>query len=220
MRLSMPLAEGRSDRARDARKRRWSVLAPSGVFLLLAAAAGCGGASVPAATTSAKPTSSSDRPARSLVGDWQRVTHCRDLVRALTEAGFEDHVLEAAAGNGFIPGVTSVEEIADRTHPCNGAVPRRHSHFFTSDGLFGSRDWNGNQVDEGSYELVGDHTLVMPYGFEEGPPIQVEFRYRINGNTLRFEPAVPSGCSTNHCREATAWSITVALPGKTWRRVG
>jgi hypothetical protein len=219
MRISMPLAEGRSDRARDARKRRWSVLAPAGVFLLLAAAAGCGGSSVPAATTSAKPTSSSDRPARSLVGGWQRVTHCRDLVRALTEAGFEDHVLEAVAGNGFIPGGVR-SAISSTLHPCNGAVPRRHSHFFTSDGLFGSRDWNGNQVDEGTYELVGDHTLVMPYGFEDGAPIQVEFRYRINGNTLRFEPVVPSDCSTSHCREATAWSITVALPGKTWRRVG
>jgi len=213
------LAEGRSDRARDATNRTWSVLADLGLFLLLAAAVGCGGSNA-AATTSAKPTSSSDRPARSLVGEWQRVTHCRDLVRALTEAGFEDHALEAAAGNGFIPGVTSVEEIADPTHPCNGAVPRRHSHFFTSDGLFGSRDWNGNQVDDGTYELVGDHTLVMPYGFEEGPPIQVEFHYRINGNTLRFEPVIPSDCSTNHCREATAWSISVALPGKTWRRVG
>jgi hypothetical protein len=214
----MFLAEGRFDRARDARKRT-SVVAPAGLLLLLAAAAGCGGSNA-AATTSAKPTSSFDRPARSLVGDWQRVTHCPDLVRVLTEAGFEDHVLEAPAGNGFIPGVTSVEQIADPTHPCKGAVPRRHSHFFTSDGLFGSRDWNGNQVDEGSYELVGDQTLVMLYGFEERPPIQVEFHYRINGSTLRFQPVIPSDCSTSHCREATASGITVALPGKTWTRGG
>jgi hypothetical protein len=123
-------------------------------------------------------------------------------------------------GNGFIPGVTTVEDLADPAHPCRGAVPRRHSHFFTQDGSFGSRDWDGNQVDDGTYETVDDHTLVIPYRFEEGPPIQVTFRYRIAGGTIRFDPVMPSDCSTSRCREAAAWSVAVALPGKTWRRVG
>jgi hypothetical protein len=81
-------------------------------------------------------------------------------------------------------------------------------------------DWNGNQVDDGIYKTVDDLTLVIPYGFEEGPPIQVTFRYRIASETIRFDPVMPSDCSTSRCREAAAWSVAVALPGKTWRRVG
>lgn len=215
--------EGQKDRGGKVSTRRSWLRAFAGLLpLLVVAAAGCGGSgssSSAAAGTAAKPASSSDAKPESLVGEWQRVTTCADLVRALTRAGFEEMALEAAAGNGFIPGVTTVDQLADPAHPCKGAVPRRHSHFFTSDGLFGSRDWNGNQLDEGTYEVINDHTLVMPYGFEEGPPIQTKFQYRIAGNTIRFDPVIPSDCSTSRCREAAAWSVSVALPGKTWRRV-
>ncbi|HEX2411083.1 MAG TPA: hypothetical protein VHJ39_07945 [Solirubrobacteraceae bacterium] len=148
------------------------------------------------------------------------MTTCEDLVRTLTRAGFPEAALEAAAGNGFIPGVFTVEDLADPAHPCKGAIPRRHSHFFTPDGLFGSRDWDGNQVDDGTYEIVDDDALVIPYGFEEGPPIQVTFHFRITGETIRLDPVMPSDCSTSRCREAAAWSVSVALPRKTWRRVG
>jgi hypothetical protein len=159
-------------------------------------------------------------PSTSIVGTWQRVNHCMDGVRPLRAAGFDEAALEFAVGNGFIPGVTSVEELADPAHPCREAIPLRHSHFFTADGQFGSLDENGNQVDEGTYDVVAPGTLVIPYGFEEGPPILVTFHFRIQGNTIKFNPVIPSDCSTSHCREATAWSISVALPGHTWRRVG
>ena len=181
-------------------------------LLLLSAAAATG-----LAASGASGRAASAEP-RSLVGEWERVTTCSDLVHRLEAAGFHEMALESAAG-GFIPGVTSVEDLADPSHPCRGAIPRRHSHFFTSDGLFGSRDWNGEQVDEGTYTLIGDNTLVMPYGFEDGPPIDVTFHYRIAGETVRFDPVIPDDCSTSHCREATGWSITVALEGKSWRRV-
>jgi len=148
------------------------------------------------------------------------VTTCYDLVRRLEAAGFHETALESAAGNGFIPGVTSVEDLSDPLHPCRGAIPRSHSHFFTSDGLFGSRDWNGEQVDGGTYELIGDNTVVMPYRLEDGPPIDVTFHYRIAGETIRFEPVLEDDCSTSRCREAAGWSVAVALAGKSWRRVG
>ena len=180
------------------------------LLLSVAAVTGLGAAGVAGGSASAEP--------RSLVGEWERVITCSDLVRRLEAAGFHEMALESAAG-GFIPGVTSVEDLADPSHPCRGAIPRRHSHFFTSDGLFGSRDWNGEQVDDGTYTLIGDNTLVMPYGFEDGPPIDVAFHYRIAGETVRFDPVLPEDCSTSHCREAAGWSITVALEGKSWRRV-
>lgn len=156
-------------------------------------------------------------PSSSIVGTWQRVIHCQDLVRALTEAGLGDFA-PGTAEEEFVH--VTPEGVADAAHPCRGALPKRHSHFFTADGKFGSLDENGNQVDEGIYEVVAPGTLVMPYEFEEGPPILVTFHFRIHGNTIIFNPVIPSDCSTGRCREAAAWSVTVALAGKTWRRVG
>ena len=138
--------------------------------LLLPAILGCTLLGL-AAPTSATP------PSTSLVGVWERVTHCQDYVRALM-----------VHRDGDTLSLASLDEF-------------------------------GNQVDEGTYEII-DGTLVMPYGFEEGPPILVTFHYRIHGNTIVFDPVIPSDCSTSRCREAAAWSIAVALPGKTWRRVG
>ena len=90
----------------------------------------------------------------------------QDYVRAFTAAGFADLALEPA---GNFVHVTPVG-VADAAHPCR-EPSRRHSHFFTADGQFGSLDENGNQVDEGTYEIVAPGTIVIPYGFEEGPPI-------------------------------------------------
>jgi hypothetical protein len=212
----------RRPRAGTAEIRRATVRATA-ALLLVFLGAGCGGSSssdTGASTAPTKPTAASPSKSASIVGEWTRVTTCADYVRALKRAGFDEMALEAAAGNGFIPGVTSVDELEDPAHPCKGAIPRKHSHFFTSDGKFGSRDWNGNQVDEGTYKTVDDHTLVMPYRFEQGPPIEINFQYRIAGETIRFEPKIRSDCSTKRCREAAPWGVAVALPGKTWRRVG
>jgi hypothetical protein len=189
-------------------------------LLLVVAAAGCGGSSssstAAAAGATAKQSRTSVTKSASIIGEWQRVTTCADYVRALEQAGFDEMAPGAAAA--FI-GLQTEEDLADPSHPCKGAIPRRHSHFFTSDGQFGSRDENGNQVDEGTYEIIDDNTLVIPYGFEDGPPIYTTFHYRIAGETISFDPVMPNDCSTSRCREVAAWSITVALPGKRWRRV-
>jgi hypothetical protein len=153
-----------------------------------------------------------------LVGEWQRETTCAELVRALTGAGMADVAAEAAAGNGFIPGVQSADQLADPNQPCRNSIPRTHSHFFTTDGSFGSRDWNGNQVDEGMYE-VDDDNIVIAYRFEDGDVIDVHFHFRMAGNTVAFEPVIPTDCSTAHCREAVGWSVSVAYLGKKWTRV-
>jgi hypothetical protein len=145
-----------------------------------------------------------------LVGTWRRVTTCAELATALTRAGLKKFVLEAIAGNGFIPGVTRPEQISDPTNPCKGAVPRRHSHFFTRNRMFGSLDWRGQPVDDGTYRLVGTRTVVI---FKEFP--KVTFHYRIRGRTITFAPVIPKGCSTFRC----AWAISMAYPGKSWLRV-
>ena len=38
----------------------------------------------------------------------------------------------------------------------NSRVRLRHSHFFTADGQFGSRDQDGSQVDDGTYRIVDE----------------------------------------------------------------
>lgn len=125
----------------------------------------------------------------------------------MTKAGLHDALLESVAGDGWIPGVTKVSEIKDPAHPCIGSVDRKHSHFFTANGQFGSRDQNGQQVDDGQYQLVGDAFVISG----------VTFHYVITGHdTLSIRPDIPK-CAPS-CFEA-GWSIAVAYPGYTWHRI-
>jgi hypothetical protein len=173
-------------------------------------AASCG--SDPSTDDSAgnAPTTASDVATPSLVGTWERETRCDELVTALDEAGLDDWVLEFVAGNGFIPGVRRPDQIGDPGDACDGAVPRIHSHFFTEDGMFGSLNWKGNQVDDGTYVVTDDGTFVVSKEFPD-----VTFNYSIEDDTISFDPAIPD-CSPE-CFEA-AWSVSVAYPGETWTR--
>jgi hypothetical protein len=114
-------------------------------------------------------------------------------------------------GERFIPGVRKPGQLADPGKPCTGAIPREHSHFFTEDGRFGSLDWNGDTVDDGTYEMVDADTFVVSKEFPD-----VTFSFAIDGDTIRFEPETPK-CSPD-CFEAL-WSVMVAYPGEEWHRV-
>ena len=57
--------------------------------------------------------------------------------------------------------MTKPGQIEDPRNPCEDAVSRKHSHFFTPDGEFGSLDAAGDQVDDGPYSLRGKDTLVV-----------------------------------------------------------
>jgi hypothetical protein len=181
------------------------------VVVLLALVVVAGSSSSGAAGRAEEPAMARGATAQPpLVGTWQRATTCAELATALTKAGLKKFVLEAVAGNGFIPGVTTPDQIADPANPCKGAVPRRHSHFFTKDRKFGSLDWRGQPVDDGTYRLVSNRTVVI---FKEFP--RVTFNYRIRGKTVTFAPVIRKGCSTFRC----AWAVSMAYPGKTWQRV-
>jgi len=158
-------------------------------------------------TATSAPTSPSP-DASVIVGEWQRLQKCSELEQAMTKAGLHDALLESISGDGWIPGVTKVSQIKDPTHPCVGSVDRKHSHFFTADGQFGSRDANGQQVDDGQYQVVDDAFVI------DG----VTFHYTITDNdTLSIRPEPPN-CAPS-CFEA-GWSIAVAFPGYTWHRIG
>lgn len=179
--------------------------------------AGCSSNSAPTAVSEApeSPTVSvTPSPVAPLVGRWERVTTCQEMVKALVAAGMAELAPVALAGNGLVPG--SAEQLARKTDICEGARPRVHSHFFTEGGSFGSLDWNNQQVDDGSYEIVNGRTFAIG---------DTTFRYRIvGGDTIKFDPVIPAASRRQalaHPQEFSdaMWSVTVAFPSDTWKRV-
>lgn len=163
-------------------------------------------------TLISKTTEPSTSTTAEIVGHWQRVTTCEDRVKALQEAGLGQYAVEHAAGEGWIAGVTSPDQIKDIRHPCRRAVPQNHGHFFTEDGLFGSTDAGGNQVDDGTYEATDEKTIVIHKEFGN-----VTFHYRITNESLFLDPVLPK-CAQSGCFDAQ-WAVAVAYPGLPWERV-
>lgn len=150
-----------------------------------------------------------------LVGRWQMVTTCQRYVNALNEAGLEALAPGVLAGNGWMPG--SAEQLAKKSDICQGAVPSRvHSHFFNQSGQFGSVDWRNQQVDNGKYKIINDHTMVIG---------QSTFRYSIRGGSeLTMHPLIPAALKRTALANPmefseAGWMVAVALPGYTWKRV-
>jgi hypothetical protein len=168
-----------------------------------------------ATTTAAEQTSTTTAGADpALVGTWTRTITCDEWFERQAQAGFGDRALGTIAEE-WLPDA----DIADPSHPCTGATPTEHSHFFTEDGEFGSLDADREQVDDGTYEVIDDHTFVMPYVFDD-ESIDMEFGYTVTGDTISFEPHLPADCTSDHCQEAASWAVSVAYAGLTWQRTG
>lgn len=151
-----------------------------------------------------QPSSSASPDVSPLVGEWKRVTKCQELVQLLEANGLGERAAQAIEGNGWVDG--TLEQLARRDDPCKGAIPREHSHFFTEFGAFGSLDWRGEQVDDGTYEIVDDRTFVIG---------DATFHFAIEGDTIMFEPVLPDTCTGFDC----VWMLAVASPGYDWERV-
>ena len=118
-------------------------------------------------------------------------------MRLLEANGLGERAAQAIEGNGWVGG--SLEQLEKKDDPCEGAVPREHSHFFTEFGTFGSLDWRGEQVDENTYELVDSRTFTIGDG-------DAMFHFEIQGDTITFEPVLPDTCSGFDC----VWMLAVA----------
>jgi hypothetical protein len=148
-----------------------------------------------------------------LVGRWSRVHRCQELVSALKAAGLGS-AAPSAVGD-FFAGSTS-QQLAKKPDPCAGAKPMVHSHFFASNGMFGSLDQNSKQVDDGRYRIVDRSTLRIGSS---------TFHYRIfNHRTLRLSPVITAAARrralAHPLQFSTAvWMVAVAYPGHSWKRV-
>ena len=201
---------------------------PAAIGLLAAAIATAGCAS----NSSARPPSPTSRhPATSpkvtaatgLIGRWERVPTCQELVNELDRTGLTPLAPYAWRGQTSTTGSSSFAPGSPKptkAHPCPGAIKREHSQFFTQSGQFGSLDWLGGQVDNGPYRIINNNTVYIG-----SPPIAATFHYRIlHGNTLTLSPVLTRAMlrqALAHPQKFSAvlWAVSVAYAGSTWKRV-
>ena len=125
-------------------------LAAFALFAAVSVTAGCSSnsATSPPAGASHSPTTapSASSAAAGLVGRWERVTTCQELVGELDKAGLGPLAPYAWSGQTSSTGLSSFapgNPKPTQAHPCTGALSREHSHFFSQSGQFGSLDWAG-----------------------------------------------------------------------------
>ena len=196
------------------------------LFAGTAVTAGC------ASNSSARPPSgpshtSVTTPARTaatgLIGRWERVTSCQQLVSELDKAGLAPLAPYAWSGQTSSTGLSSFAPGSPKptkARPCTGALKRQHSHFFSQSGQFGSLDWLGGQVDNGPYRIINNNTVYIG-----SPPIAATFHYRIlHGDTLMLSPVLTKAMIRQALARpqkfsAAFWAVSVAYAGSTWKRV-
>jgi hypothetical protein len=182
------------------------------IALIVAACGGAGpsgGTAVAPATAEASPSigeavaSANAGDTMPIVGEWVRTATCEEALAAFVEAGLDDQVQDWVVGNYVAEGA---EAPGDACADAKPAVP--HSHFFTKDGQFGSRDEHGRQVDDGDYEVVDADTLSFPSATRDfGSDQDVLVDYAIEGDEVRFVVTVPASCDGG-CRVAYGWAMS------------
>lgn len=185
--------------------------------------AGCGSDeqtaddAAPPTTAATTETSPAGFGAAAIVGRWERVHECSELLNALDKAGLRV-VAPAIVGEEYFPN-TSAAGLAQKDELCEGAnAPFIHSHFFDATGRFGSLDENESPVDEGRYEIIDSRTIRI--GGDQG----VAFKYKIEGDKLMLSPVLTQAMvqeARANPLEITnaARAIAVAYPGQAWKRV-
>ncbi len=188
-------------------------------------AVGCGsdGAESAAEETSAaatvaptNSTATTSAAVATLEGRWERVNECPQLVKAFEEAGLAE--LAPSFAGDYFPEATP-KELAKKADLCKGAQPFVHSHFFTDRGQFGSLTEDLEQVDDGTYEVTEDGSVVISKEFPD-----VTFHYEVEGDTLAMTPVLTEAMKEEALANPldftpAGWSITMSYPAQTWKRV-
>lgn len=140
-------------------------------------------------------------PVAPIVGTWHRKQTCDELMSAFEGAGLLASHLDWA------------NDLCTETR-----VPTEHSHVFTADGMFGSHDQTGQQVDDGTYDLIGDEIRFPKHAAEFGYDDGIAVAYRIDRNVATFDVKVPGHC-TGPCGLAYFWALSAFASGP-WERAG
>jgi hypothetical protein len=176
----------------------------SALLAVLIIASGCGSddSDDETTTTATTGTASSDEADSALIGEWVADNECQALADALADAGLEEFIVEMAKGAELLP-----PGKPDPSDLCKGSKPLEHSHTFSASGMFNSYDENGEEVDFGSYELIGEDAFAL-----SRPPFESEVHYRVDGDTATFDVVVPK-CETQRCSTGAALAIATFFPG-------
>jgi hypothetical protein len=163
-------------------------------------------------STSPATTGDTTAEAPTLVGRWERVNECPQLVEAIEQAGLAE--IAPAVASEYFPGATP-KELAKKDDLCKGAEPFVHSHFFNENHGFGSLTEDLEPVDDGIYEITDDGTFVIG---------DVTFHYEIEGDSLMLTPVLTKEMKAEaraHPLEFTdaGWALAVSYPGQVWKRV-
>jgi hypothetical protein len=153
-------------------------------------------------------------------GRWQTIRTCSGLVQALRNANLRP--LAPGVVGDYFPNQTP-QQLARKRHLCRGAKPQRHSHFFTRDGLFGSLDQFGQQVDDGTYHIIGARTVHIG-----NPDVGARFHYQVrpadDGKVLALQPVITRRMRDDALAHpldfsAAGWAVAVAYTPHKWKRV-
>ena len=110
-----------------ARRRLGRLFLGISLILLAAACGGADGESGAASATSAAPPTTAAAAVPPLVGEWRRTHKCEEVLEILKKAGFNEQVaLTNIAEEGFLPGVSSADEITDVKHPNEYSADAAH----------------------------------------------------------------------------------------------
>jgi hypothetical protein len=188
--------------------------------VLITACGGSGPTVSPATSTvpvSSAPTPSAfaASPAAAIVGNWARVQSCQDQLAAFQAAGLAETHATWITENWLAAGA-SPSASGDL---CAGAKPPvEHLHFFTADGQFGSRDENGQQVDDGDYAIVDADTLAFPsHAHEFGYVGDLLVDFAVRDDQITFAVDMPPNCESA-CGDAYAWAISAFFGPEVWSR--
>jgi hypothetical protein len=172
-------------------------------------------ASAPGQTAATSPAAGSPTSSSSpIIGEWVRTASCDEALAAFVQAGLTDQVPDWVIGNYVGEGASAApgKECAN----AKAAVP--HSHFFTAEGRFGSRDENGQDVDDGDYQVVDADTMSFPSAARDfGYSGDVLVDYAVSGNEVTFSVNVPTPCEAE-CRVAYGWALSAFFGPRPFER--
>lgn len=108
-------------------------------------------------------------------------------------------------GKWMAGGVTPSGADPTKADYCRNAREVEHSHFFRSDGSFGSSDENGETVDDGVYLLIDPQTFAIGTA-------TVRFQVDGSGRLQFLSVSGPADCPAE-CRQDMGWATSAFYPG-------